>query len=232
MVIEKFLHSCLRITHDGYRLLTDPGAFCFADGRVKPEDLGPVNVILLTHEHPDHFEPEALRTIVQHQVLNKALNTVILAHPPLAEKVRAAGLPCEDIAPGATRTVGAFTIEAMETPHGPLPFPVPPHCGYLINGGVKHSVSDTWSLYHPGDSLVFPTGRAVDILALPVAGPWCTVVAAVEAAKALRPKFAFPIHDAIIQTFFIDRLHWMVGEGLKGSGIQFTPAQLGEVATS
>lgn len=226
MKIEKFLHSCLRITHDGHRLLTDPGAFCFADGRVKPEDLGPVDVILLTHEHPDHFEPEALRTIIASSA------TTILAHPPLAEKVRVAGLPCDDLAPGTTRTVSAFTIEAMDAPHGPLPLPLPPHCGYLITGSVKHRVFDTPTLYHPGDSLVFPIGRAVDVLALPVAGPWCTVVAAVEAAKALRPKLAFPIHDAIIQPFFIDRLHWMVGEGLKGSGIRFTPAQLGEVTTS
>lgn len=225
MKIEKFLHSCLRITHDGHRLLTDPGAFCFADGRVKPEQLGPVDVILLTHEHLDHFEPEALRTIVQHQVLN----TVILAHPSLAEKVRAAGLPCDDLAPGTTRTASAFTIEAMDTPHGPLPLPLPPHCGYLIHGGVKHRVSDTPTLYHPGDSLVFPIGRAVDVLALPVAGPWCTVVAAVEAAKALQPKLVFPIHDAIIQSFFIDRLHWIVGKGFEGSGIEFRPAVLGTV---
>lgn len=225
MVIEKFLHSCLRVTNGGQRLLTDPGAFCFADGRVKPEDLGPVDVILLTHEHPDHFEPEALRRIVQHQVLN----TVILAHPPLADKVRAAGLPCEDITPETTRTIGTFTIEAMDTPHGPLPFPVPPHCGYLITGSVKHLVSDTWSLYHPGDSLVFPNGRAIDVLALPVAGPWCTVIAAVEAAKALQPKLVFPIHDAIIQPFFIDRLHWIVGKGFEGSGIEFRPAVLGTV---
>lgn len=213
MRIEKFLHSCLRVTHEGQRLLTDPGAFCLADGRVKPEDLGPVDVILLTHEHPDHFEPEALRVIIAKG------SPTILAHPPLAEKVRAAGLPCDDLAPGTTRTVSAFTIEAMDTPHGPLPLPLPPHCGYLING----------SLYHPGDSLVFPTGRTIDILALPVAGPWCTVVAAVEATKALRPKVAFPIHDAIIQPFFIDRLHWMVGKGLEGSGIEFRHATIGTV---
>jgi L-ascorbate metabolism protein UlaG (beta-lactamase superfamily) len=213
MKIEKFLHSCIRITHDGHRLLTDPGAFCFADGRVKPEDLGPVDVILLTHEHQDHFEPEALRTIIASGA------TTILAHPPLAEKVRAAGIPCDDLASGTTRTIGAFTIEAMGTPHGPLPLPLPPHCGYLING----------SLYHPGDSLVFPVGRAIDVLALPVAGPWCTVVAAVEAAKTLRPKLAFPIHDAIIQPFFIDRLHWIVGKGLEGSRIEFRPAVLGTV---
>lgn len=213
MVIEKFLHSCIRVTVDGRRLLTDPGTFCFADGRVKPEQLGPVDVVLLTHDHPDHFDPESLRTIV-------ALGTpTIVAHPKLAEKVRAVGLPCEDIVPGVTRTIGGFTIEAMETPHGALPLPLPPHCGYLING----------SLYHPGDSLVFPMGRAVDILALPVAGPWCTVVAAVDAAKALRPKLVLPIHDAIIQPFFIDRLHWMVGEGLKGSGIEFRPLTIGAV---
>ncbi len=213
MFIEKFLHSCLRVTHEGKRLLIDPGLFCFVDGHLKPEQLGPVDVILLTHEHPDHFDPDALRTIIA------AGTPTILAHPPLAEKVHAAGLPCDDIAPGTTRTIRTFTIEAIETPHGPLPFPVPPHCGYLING----------SLYHPGDSLVFPSGRAIDTLALPVAGPWCTVVAAVEAAKALRPKRVFPIHDAIIQPFFIDRLHWMVGEGLKGSGIEFYPVVMGTV---
>ncbi|MDO8599096.1 MAG: MBL fold metallo-hydrolase, partial [bacterium] len=192
---------------------TDPGSFCFADGRVKPEDLGPVDVILLTHDHPDHFDPDALRTIIA------SGTPTIIAHPSLAEKVRASGLPCEDITSGTMHIVGAFTIEAMETPHGALPLPLPPHCGYLING----------SLYHPGDSLVFPIGRAVDVLALPIAGPWCTVVAAVDAAKVLKPKTVIPIHDAIIQPFFIDRLHWMVGKGLEGSGIQFIPAQLGEV---
>ncbi len=121
----------------------------------------------------------------------------------------------------------------METPHGPLPLPLPPHCGYLIRGATpespQHLVLGTPSLYHPGDSLVFPKGRAIDVLALPVAGPWCTVVAAVEAAKALHPKRVFPIHDAIIQSFFIDRLHWMVGEGLKGSGIEFRPMVMGTV---
>lgn len=213
MIIEKFLHSCLRITHEGQRLLTDPGSFCFMDGRVRPEQLGPVDVILLTHEHSDHFDPEALRTIVASGA------PTLLAHPPLAEKVRAAGLPCKDIAPGSSRTVGGFTIEAMETSHGALPLPLPPHCGYIING----------SLYHPGDSLVFPMGRAIDVLALPIAGPWCTVVAAIEAAKALHPKLVLPIHDAIIQPFFIDRLHWMVGEGLKGSGIEFRPLTIGAV---
>jgi len=213
MMIEKFLHACLRVTVDGQRLLIDPGSFCFVDGRVTPEQLGPVDVILLTHEHADHFDPAALRAIV------KQRPPIMLAHPPLAEKVRAVGLPCEDIAPGASRTIGAFTIEAMETPHEPLPLPRPPHCGYLING----------SLYHPGDSLTFPIGRTIDVLALPVAGPWCTAIAAVEAAKALRPRLAFPIHDAIIQSFFIDRLHRMIGEALKGCGIEFRPIVLGAI---
>ena len=214
MTIEKFLHSCVRLTEEGgHRLLIDPGSFCFVEGRVKAGELGPVEVILLTHEHADHFDPDALRTIVA------AGMPTILAHPPLAEKVRAAGLPCEDIAPGATRTIGAFTIEAMATPHGALPFPVPPHCGYLIND----------QLYHPGDSLVFPTGRAIDILALPIAGPWCTVLAAVDAAKALHPNHVIPIHDAIIQPFFLDRLQSIVAKALEGTGITFHPATIGRV---
>ena len=214
MIIEKFLHACLRVTEGGHRLLIDPGSFCFADGRVRPEDFGPVDVILLTHEHPDHFFPDALRALLAQG------QPTILAHAPFAERVRAAGFPCTIIDPGRPMTAASFTIEAFTAAHGSLPIPVPDNVGYLINE----------SLYHPGDSLIFPVGRHVETLALPVAGPWCTVLGAVEAARRFEPTTVFPIHDAIIQPFFLDRLHWMVEQGLRDSGTTFVPVQLGSVA--
>ena len=45
MRIEKFVHSCLRLTLDGKRLLFDPGKFSFVDGRVDPRDLDRKSVV-------------------------------------------------------------------------------------------------------------------------------------------------------------------------------------------
>ena len=64
MRIEKFVHSCLRLTLHGKRLLFDPGKFSFVDRRVDPRDLSDVDFSLFTHGHPDHLDCEALRTIV------------------------------------------------------------------------------------------------------------------------------------------------------------------------
>ena len=64
MKIYKYLHSCLVLEENGKRLLIDPGAFSFLEGLLKPEDIGPVDAILLTHQHLDHYYPDALKIIL------------------------------------------------------------------------------------------------------------------------------------------------------------------------
>lgn len=52
-------------------------------------------------------------------------------------------------------------------------------------------------LYYPGDSFVLP-GRPVDTLALPVAAPWLKISEAMDFLTQIRPRLAFPTHDAVL----------------------------------
>ncbi len=214
MTIQKFLHSCLLVTVNGRKLLIDPGTFSFIEEKTSPEAIGPVDVILLTHEHPDHFFPDALRRLL---ALGPA---TIVTHPVLAEKVRAAGFVCEVIADGAMAFFAGFEIMSFPAPHGALPIPTPSNVGFLINQ----------KLFHPGDTLDFVLASPPDILALPVAGPWLTVKQAVDAATRLKPKTVIPIHDAIIKDFMLERMYEnLVAPRLAESGIAFRPLGLNEV---
>lgn len=63
------------------------------------------------------------------------------------------------------------------------------NCGYFIGG----------RLFYPGDAFTNP-GKPVEILALPVAGPWMKLSEAIDYAKEVKPKIAFPVHDGILKT--------------------------------
>ena len=55
MRITKFGHACVRIEHDGRVVVVDPG--CWTD----PRRVDGADAVLVTHEHPDHFDPDRLR---------------------------------------------------------------------------------------------------------------------------------------------------------------------------
>ena len=52
-------------------------------------------------------------------------------------------------------------------------------------------------LYHPGDSLFVPD-TAVEALALPAAAPWMKLSEGVDFLRAVAPRVAFPIHQAVV----------------------------------
>jgi L-ascorbate metabolism protein UlaG (beta-lactamase superfamily) len=55
-------------------------------------------------------------------------------------------------------------------------------------------------LFYPGDAFYNP-GVPVDVLALPVAGPWTDIKTAVEYAIEIQPQKAFPVHDGMLKSF-------------------------------
>ena len=186
MIIRKFLHSCILVEENGKKLLFDPGTFSFLEKKLKPEDLGLVDVIVLTHLHPDHYFPEALKTIIS---LKPA---TIVTHEEIGKLLKEEGLSCETIKAGETKQVAGFTIEAFEAPHGCLPMPIPHNLAYLINGKILH----------PGDSFEIKDLKPCEVICLPLAGPWATLTEAVNFAKKMKPKTVIPIHDGIIKDFF------------------------------
>ena len=62
--------------------------------------------------------------------------------------------------------------------------PLPPNNAYLFNGRVLH----------PGDSFFQPDGD-VDVLLLPIGGPWLKLSEAVDYVNRVAPRVAIPIHQ-------------------------------------
>lgn len=212
MIIKKFLHSCILIEEGEKRLLMDPGTFSFVEGKIKPEDIGPVDVILITHKHPDHYFPQALKTILS---LKPAK---VLANHEIGALMEQDGIKHEKISPNETKTVEGFKIAAYEAPHGPIPAELPHNLAFAIND----------RLLQPGDSFDVHGLKEIEIVALPIAGPWARVVDALHFAKSLKPSHVIPIHDAIIKDFMLERMYAMCDGKLKADGISFHPIKIGE----
>ena len=206
MTIKKFLHSCLLIEEGGKKLLIDPGEFSFVEGKLKPEDLAPADFILITHEHSDHFFPEAI------QKISKTGKPEIITHERIAELLKEKGIEARIIKSNEELKIGAFTIKAFAAPHGELIVPTPENFGYIING----------KFLHPGDSLEFPNAP-IDTVALPITAPWLTLKAAYEAALRLKPKTVIPIHDAFVKDFMLSRIYAMLERKLTENKITWKP---------
>ena len=59
MKLTKKSHSCVRLEKDGRTLVLDPGGFSEEDAAVGAD------AILVTHEHPDHFDERRLRAAME-----------------------------------------------------------------------------------------------------------------------------------------------------------------------
>ena len=55
-------------------------------------------------------------------------------------------------------------------------------------------------LFYPGDSFYNPN-KPVEILALPVAGPWTNIKNSINYALEIKPKICFPVHDGMLNHF-------------------------------
>lgn len=90
----------------------------------------------------------------------------------------------------AVRTVPAYNVNKFRSPGVPFHPKEVGNVGFIITvKGVR--------IYHPGDSYFIPEmkGLAPDVALLPVSGIYVmTAEEAVEAAAAIRPKVAIPMH--------------------------------------
>ncbi|MEU6212374.1 MBL fold metallo-hydrolase [Streptomyces sp. NPDC047023] len=179
MKLTKRLHSCVQLEKDGRTLVIDPGAFSEADA-----GLG-ADALLVTHEHPDHFDEGRLRAALD-------------ANPAAALwTLRSVADRLAPAYPGRVHTVGhgdTFTAAGFEVQvHGELHAVIHPdlprvtNVGYLVDG----------SLFHPGDALTLP-GVPVETLMVPVHAPWNKVAEVIDYLREVKPRRALDIHDAYL----------------------------------
>lgn len=208
MKITKLGHCCLLVETHGKRILTDPGAYSEAQNQVKGAD-----IILITHEHQDHFHTDSLK-----QVLVNNPKAKIFTNRGVGILLSQAGTAFELLEHGQIQTVDELTIEGFGEQHAPI-YPAVPeviNTGYLIDK----------RLFYPGDAFYEPN-KPVEVLALPVAGPWMKLGEAIDYAKKLKPKIVFPVHDGMLKIF--GPAHRLPQSELKKVGINFSPMEPGQV---
>ncbi|MFF3210086.1 MBL fold metallo-hydrolase [Streptomyces sp. NPDC002886] len=177
MKITKRLHSCVQLEKDGLVLVIDPGAFSEPDA-----GLG-ADALLVTHEHPDHFEEGRLRAALD---ANPAARLWTLRS--VAEKLAPAY-------PGRVHTVGhgdTFTAAGFEVQvHGELHAVIHPDIPRITNVGYLVDAS----VFHPGDALTVPA-TPVETLMLPVHAPWNKIAEVIDYVREVKPRQTLAIHDA------------------------------------
>jgi L-ascorbate metabolism protein UlaG (beta-lactamase superfamily) len=198
MQLTKYEHACFTVEQDGQLLVIDPGNFT-------TDFIAPDHVvgIVITHEHADHFDSELVASII-----DKNPEAVIVAHSSITQTIEAFETIAVDT--GTTLNIGLFRLEFFGGEHAAIFTNMPP----LANLGVM--INDL--LYYPGDSFAVPVNRSVDTLALPVAAPWLKINETLDFLAAIKPRAAFPTHDAILSS---------TGQGLVDRMIAAKAEQLG-----
>lgn len=183
--------SWFKIEWNGKLVHLDPGYSGNYENQGIPEhELGQkADLVLITHSHKDHIQPEALAKVLKSE-------TDILAPKSCQELI---DRPFTLVKPGDRIDLGWIHIaatEAYNTPEGRSTQKFHhkgDFVGYLIDLGERR-------LYFPGDSDLIPEMQylgKVDLAFLPIGGTYVMDIdEAVEAVKVIRPGVAIPMHQA------------------------------------
>jgi L-ascorbate metabolism protein UlaG (beta-lactamase superfamily) len=193
MKITKIGHCCLVLENAGVKLMTDPGTFTIE----AQQKIAGLDAIVITHEHQDHFHSESVK-----KLLTNNPNAVVVTNAAVGKLLEAIGVAHIQVGDGGSAEIKGIKIEGFGKDHATIyqTMGLVENTGYMI----------AEKFYFPGDNFHAP-GKAVDVLALPVAGPWMKMSEAIDFAKKIKARTAFGVHDGMIQPFF----RGFIGNALK-----------------
>lgn len=188
-------------------ILTDPGMFSS-----EQNSLTDISIIIITHEHVDHFHIDSVKEILKNNPEAK-----IITNSAVAALLKEQGIASEIVEDGQTTTIQGIAIWGFGKDHAVIykTIPIVMNTGYLI---AKR-------FFLPGDAFVQPN-VPVEILGMPIAGPWMKISESIDWALAIKPKACIPIHDAILSS-----RQWMYrtpAKILEVAGIRFDAIEPGQ----
>lgn len=207
MRLRKYGHSCLLLEERSESLLFDPGQPDFLDPKATPENFAAVSLIVVTHWHPDHADPDLIRRIVDRS------GAKVLANADAVRELQSAGVKAE-LAVDGTRSYGGFKLQIVRSPHAPILGSIPPeNAAYLVND----------RLLNTGDSFDprLAEFKGVPVLALPVTAPWTTELDSAGFAERIGPKRVVPVHDGYLREFFRKRRYQIFGQHFEKKQVRF-----------
>lgn len=202
MKITKYEHACLAVEENDKTLIIDPGIFSSS-----LPDLYNVVVVVITHMHQDHFDPDTIKKIAQNNsglklfTVNEVAQKIPELNPTVVDK-------------GDEHEAGPFKLEFFGGMHAEIhrSFPRAQNLGVLVND----------KLYYPGDSFSL-IKKDVEILALPASAPWLKIGQAMDFVAEIKPKKAFPTHNALLSEEGAAIHDRILGETSQKAGVEYQP---------
>jgi L-ascorbate metabolism protein UlaG (beta-lactamase superfamily) len=192
MRLTKLGHSCVRLDKDGATVVIDPGTFTEAEAA-----LAGAAAVLVTHEHPDHLDADAVRA-----ALSSDPGVTLWANQSI----------CAQFAEFGDQVHEVKHDHALIHPDIPLVV----NTGFLVDG----------ELFHPGDSFTVPEDPASTLL-VPISAPWLKAGDMIDYFRAVAPARGYAIHDAILNEAGLGLMTRMLSVAAAPSGAQVTRLEPG-----
>jgi len=180
MLLTKFGHSCVRLEKDGARLVIDPGIWA------GPDVLADASVVLITHEHVDHLDDEAIRA-----ALTADEDLLLWASEAVAGQLGEFGDRVRAVHHGDAFGAAGFEVHVYGSDHALVDtaIPIVPNTGFAIDSEI----------FHPGDSFTVPEDK-IPTLLVPVTAPWLKFSDVTDYIRTVAPERGYWIHDALLNS--------------------------------
>ena len=210
MEMTKHGHACVVLSDGDRRLVIDPGSF------TDPAALEGTDAVLITHEHPDHFEPQRLRAAMD---ADPALE--VWTNTSVAAKLEGLGGRVHVVGNGDAVTVAGFDVHVHGELHAEIHPEIPRigNIGFLVGGQV----------FHPGDALTVPD-EPVATLLVPLHAPWSRAADLIDYVRAVQADQAFAVHDGLLNDVGLRLVCGLLGERGPGTPTPFSLLAPGDTA--
>jgi L-ascorbate metabolism protein UlaG (beta-lactamase superfamily) len=202
MELTKHGHACVVLGDGDRRLVIDPGVY------TDPGAFANAGAVLITHEHPDHFEPQRLRAALD---ADPALE--VWTNKSVAAQLEGLGDRVHVVGHGDAVTVAGFDVRVHGELHAEIHPDIPrvANIGFLVDGQV----------FHPGDALTVPD-EPVATLLVPMHAPWSRTADLIDYVRAVHADQAFAVHDGLLNDAGLGIVGGLLGERGPGTPTPFS----------
>jgi len=200
MQIIKYEHSCLDIQEKSDRLVVDPGVLSRS-----LTNLSSIKALVITHVHPDHFDEQKVRTIID---VNPDIH--VFSTGEVAQKLTYISVTVPDL--NKVYKVGDISLEFFGQKHAMIlpSLPLIENFGVLVND----------KLYYTGDSFT-PCPKPHVTLGITTSAPWMKISETADFIRSDSATRVFPCHDGFLNNDGRNLVNGLVRTVVEASGKEY-----------